>query len=511
MARLHIRATFPLGTFLGHHDVGHRAELPDTARLYSALVNAAGRGSTALQVDGQLRIAPDSAEALRWLEVHPPTSVALPATVPVARAGARSWRAEGVLGKNGVKKQLKGQSDSVAVSGPFGWTWEEDVPEQIVEIIDALCADVSCLGEADSPVLLDVVSVPPTHQLDRSTTAFPRPGDTRIRTAQPGRLDALTEAHAQAHPRKHPTARDDRVKTDEEASPGPIAGARVRELSYRPVIPAPPDAPWGGVVLLHLLGSPDPEPVRMAVATHQALIRRLGDDVPPIITGNYAPGAVRPANRIAVQYLDAALVEHLGISGDVIALLIPRSADAAELATLERAMAGLTRIYTGVGELRVVGRSRYDTQEFWPKVPAGRVRMWRPLPSLVPETRRQRRATGAKPWTLVDAALLSVAYVMRDWLDEGERESRAAMVAAMRARGVSVHETHALADSHPERHAHKVPDGQVVFPYTALLDLGGLVKPSTLLAVGQSRHLGGGLLVPEDILMPMARARGLLP
>lgn len=509
MSRLCIRATFPLGTFLGHREVGHRSPFPDTARLYSALVNAAGQGSAAREVDGHLDISQDSVRALRWLEVNPPSAVSLPMSVPVALTGARSWRAEGVRGKKGLKKQLKAQSDAIAVAGSFGWIWD-DVPEEIADTVAALCADVSCLGEADSPVVLDVVPTEPTHQLDRSTTAFPQPGGIRIATAEPGRLDSLAQAHERSRPQSRPSLALDRAKTDEEPSPSPMPSTGVRDLIYRPVSPVPPTAPWGIVALLHVLGQPDPEPVRMAVATHHALIRRLGDDVPPMMTGNYAEGAVRPANRIAIQFMHAALVQHLGVDHDVIAVLVPGSAEPADLAALERAVTGLTRIYTSSGEVRVIGRTSHDAHDFWPAVPSGRVRMWRPLPSLVPETRRQRRATASPAWTLADAALLSVAYVMRDRLGASELGSRSAMVAAMRARGVAVHETHALADSHPERHAHKVPDGQVVFPYTALLDLGDLVGATTLLAVGQSRHLGGGLLVPEDVLVPVARARGLL-
>jgi CRISPR-associated protein Csb2 len=165
MAQLSIRVTFPLGTFLGHRDVGHRADFPDTARLFSALVNAAGQGSTAVDVDGHLGLCPESVEALRWLEEHPPAAVTLPDTRPAVGLSALSWRADGVRGKKGLKKQLKRQSDAVAVSGSFGWSWAEDVPAEMVEVIDALCADISCLGEADSPVVVDLVPVQPTHEL----------------------------------------------------------------------------------------------------------------------------------------------------------------------------------------------------------------------------------------------------------------------------------------------------------------------------------------------------------
>jgi CRISPR-associated protein Csb2 len=39
----------------------------------------------------------------------------------------------------------------------------------------------------------------------------------------------------------------------------------------------------------------------------------------------------------------------------------------------------------------------------------------------------------------------------------------------------------------------------VAQPYRATLGLGTLSDDTTLLAIGQSRHLGGGLLVPVNV------------
>jgi CRISPR-associated protein Csb2 len=50
-----------------------------------------------------------------------------------------------------------------------------------------------------------------------------------------------------------------------------------------------------------------------------------------------------------------------------------------------------------------------------------------------------------------------------------------------------------------DAYAHRVNNGAVVRPYTAVLWLGDLAGPQTVAAIGQSRHLGGGLLVPYDL------------
>ena len=50
---------------------------------------------------------------------------------------------------------------------------------------------------------------------------------------------------------------------------------------------------------------------------------------------------------------------------------------------------------------------------------------------------------------------------------------------------------------------HKVNEHAVVRPYRAVLRLTGVAGDRVVQAIGQSRHLGGGLLVPRDV--PAAR------
>ncbi len=54
-------------------------------------------------------------------------------------------------------------------------------------------------------------------------------------------------------------------------------------------------------------------------------------------------------------------------------------------------------------------------------------------------------------------------------------------------------------------YAHKMPQGVTTQPYTALVSAGDLLADTELAAVGQSRHLGGGLLVPADLPIELAQ------
>jgi CRISPR-associated protein Csb2 len=56
-----------------------------------------------------------------------------------------------------------------------------------------------------------------------------------------------------------------------------------------------------------------------------------------------------------------------------------------------------------------------------------------------------------------------------------------------------------LRTSSVDRYVHKVNEHAVVRPYRAVLSLGGLAGDRVVQAIGQSRHLGGGLLVPRDV------------
>lgn len=497
MATLTLRARYPLGTFLGHRADGQPAPFPDTARLFSALVHAAAKGSTAVLAHGGDLGPSDSARAaLRWLESHPPTAISLPERDRVSPSIVDAYRAEGVFESNvkpSERKVRKRQSGAVALAGPVGWAWDLDAPEEIVATLRLLSADVSCLGESDSPVVLEVDDrFEVTHRLDPDATGFADPSGQRVRTPVIGRLAELDSDH-EILLRVSPAGRDKHSWSERPSSAAPSVG-HLREMIYRPVAQVPVTAPWSTVVLVPIVGTANfRERVLWCVAMHRALASRLGDHAPALLTGRYGAGVPRPVNRLAIHLLSAGQgkAEH-----DSFALLIPPAAGSAELAELDRAMQRLSKIYAHGQEVQLETPTALEAGSFWEPPEPGHRRLWRPDPALVPEVRRQRGTA----WTLADAACLSVAFVTRDQLPtpaNGKQRYRS-LVDSVRARGVTAYECRLVHDSNTRRYAHKLPDGLTATPFGARIDAGPLIPTTALWAAGQSRHLGGGMMVPDD-------------
>ncbi|MFT3835056.1 MAG: type I-U CRISPR-associated protein Csb2 [Micropruina sp.] len=512
-----IRAEFPLGTFLGHHDVGKRAPFPDTTRLFSALVHAASKGITAVERAGDLRMSAASAATLRWLEDHPPAALVHPDLRFVSARSASAWRAEGVFEKRGSaiqsRKTLKRQSDGVAVRGSFAWIWY-DVPAEVRSVCVDLVGDVSCLGEADSPARLTVDDTPtePTHRIAEVQTAFARPGGLAVRTPVAGRLDELNSDYDLGWGIHRPSVAQDKHTTSQLPLESQPSTRRVHELTYRPIQAATSSAPWTHAIVVPVDSTAGPSfgdprcSVAWAVAMHRAIAACAGDDAPPILTGVYPAGADRPPNRVAIQCLPAGAPVAFDATGPAFVILIPESVRADDLLLLHRALASLRTVRISararrksdsgpvVEQVVVHDYAVVDAHRFWRPAGAGVRRLWAPRVPLIPEVRPHRR----HGWDLETAAKVSIGHVWRDLLPAAS--SRAELVAGVEERGVAVYDAHLLLDSHVSRYVHKAPRNVVVQPYTCLVDLGDLASPQSASAIGQTRHLGGGLLVPVDIV-----------
>ncbi|AVL99997.1 type I-U CRISPR-associated protein Cas5/Cas6 [Gordonia iterans] len=508
MAVVGIRASFPLGVYRGH-TAGERHDLlPSPLRLHSALVAAAGNGSSAVPKSGGLRRVESSERALQWLEDNPPEYVELPDwETGVSTDRPYAYMDEGVVENVNTdpsrRKSTRFVADSTALAGPIGWGWDS-IPEEIASSLDELCADVPCLGETESPVVLEVREIEPTHRRSRSESPF---ASVAIRLSVPsaGRTDELDSLYERAQPARTPSVSGDKWKSTEKPLAPRITHDCAIHLGYDRLDDDPQDqeapAPWEHLVHIavdkHIEA---PHRVQWAVAMHRALVAALGTEANSAVTGRYPEGARRPANRVAIQYVDETsmqLSSHAEL-GPGFALLVSDDA----LAEVAPIVDLVRRLYRGgVGEIRLGHRTLLEASTFWETPAEGARRLWCSA-AVVPETRRQKAVEGRK-WTLGDSALLSVGFVYRDRLGKPSQGPAGAryreIVDRVQATGAAVIQASPIPDSNVGRYAHKVPEGVVVQPYQLILAPGSLVDERGLVALGQSRHLGGGLLVPMDV------------
>lgn len=494
-------AEFPLGTYRGHRADGRLDPLPSPARLHAALLAAAGQGTRAETVGGHLVPCGADRAALAWLEGNPPDALGIPRTM-VQAGVAQSYRAEGFFGVREKQLVLVSRSDlsgSVSLAAPLAWLWDEDPPVDVADALRDLCGDVSHLGTAETPVRLRIGDALATHRLDRGASVFSGAG-LDVEIAMPGRTSVLEAAHVR-DVGPPPPLRADQWSRNEKANIATLERSALARARYIDVAPGPPDAPWPSVVVLATDRKVPPEHrVSWAVALHRALISLIGDGAPTLVTGRYEQGVARPANRLAVQYVSASVPcsPVTGAPGAFV-LLVPAGVDPADLATLDGAVRDLREVRLGLhATARITAPARNVTGGmFWGEVPAGMERVWVTDPAAIPESRPPR----GRPWTIGDAALLSVGLVFRDRITAGigGRGWRAAIADGARDQGAYVLEAHKLNAATGPRYVHHIGREVAVQPYRAALRLGTLAGERAIVAIGQTRHLGGGLLTPLDL------------
>lgn len=501
-----ITAELPLGTYRGASADGRPEPLPSVARLHSALLCAAGFGPRAVPAGDTLAPCRADEAALRWLEEHPPDQVSVP-RLEVNRGTAIAYRLDGTIketkGTATIKKHAKAADTAVAVGGQFAWSWNDPPPPEVRDALTALCAEVPYLGTTESPVRLTVSPEPvePTHELDPDPDLFPPPNALDIDACLPGRTAELAAAHAPQLVIPPPSR--DKYRTDESSRSPVPSRESLTTLRYVQRGDVATDVPWDRVILLGLSRAvPQQYRVAWALAAHRALISLLGTEAPPLVTGNYLPDAPRPANRLALHLLD----QHAPVAGGLewpgaLAIMLPQDAAATDLQLVAQAVDNLRSVRgpRGSHPVRIIGKPRAVAgARFWQPPAAGKVRLWRTIPAAVPDTRGSRTTE----WTFEHAALLSVGFVWKRQLPRvsGRRDEYYRNLAgAATDAGVAVLGTRPLRTTNVGRYAHRVNAHAVVRPYTATMWLGNLAPTTTIAAIGQSRHLGGGLLMPHDV------------
>ncbi|MGL4174300.1 MAG: type I-G CRISPR-associated protein Csb2 [Actinomycetota bacterium] len=509
-----IVADLPLGTYRGRSGDGRAERLPSLARLHSALLCAAGFGTRAVaDEDQELQPLPADEQALRWLEDNPPDAVLIP-PLRVNSGAAVAYRDDGTLKKSkavmGTKKSSKLADASVAVGGSFIWAWREQPPREVLAAFIELCGDVPYLGTSESPVRLRVIETADaddadfTHDRDPDASLF---SINTIAVDHPasGRTNALKAAHRVAL--AEPTVTRDKFGTDEKSS-SPAPAGKQRTVHYRKRARSEGNIPWSHAVVLpvvHQLGKrvfDVRHRVRWAVAVHRALVSTIGEGAPSAVTGIYGDGESRSANRVALHFLsaDAPLAGERVQGREALVVLLPYDLRQSEAQVVFEVLGQIQRVRGPGGQI-----ARFDVRDlevlhgsrFWRAPEPEAARWWRTEPAAVPDN----RGPGGRDWTFGHAALLSLAYTWKDQLPKvpGRRaEYWNGMVASVADRGAAVRKVAVVRTSDPRRYVHRVNESAVVRPYEVELSMGDLGGSTTVVAIGQSRHLGGGLLVPVD-------------
>lgn len=502
MADFAVIADLPLGAYRARTPGGHLDPAPSPARLHSALLCAAAAGPRAIDSGDNLEPADEDAEALGWLEAHPPDGVRLPRTTEV-RSSTYGYRREGTLVSEGGSKPFdkvvaRAMVGLVAVDGSFAWTWSEPPPPSVCVSLAALCSDVAHLGSADTPVRMRLGEAVPTHRRDPAADLFIGQPGLDLDIPMAGRTEALRMAYEQT--RRPATGRQDAwsPNTDQARTSDYVQAGR-EPARYVTITPGTaPWAPWSTVLLAGLSGDLRPDQhVGWATGVHRALISLVGDGAPAVLTGSYLPGARPPANRVAIQLLDRDAARRAGLEhdGPALAVLLPDGAAPGELALVADAFSLLRRVTWGPQSRQLCALPARSGSEFWPRASGPTVFDVRP--AAVPDTRPLGRT-----WTIADALALSLGFVLRGrpgLTGEGRGDARHRDTALrVRAAGLHVRAVERVMDGDLTRYVHRIDASRVVQPYRARLQLGGLLDDRSLVCLGQSRHLGGGLLVPTD-------------
>ena len=161
MQELGIIARFPLGVYTGHKQDGSADTFPEPVRLHAALVSSAAQGSLAVTNEkGELEPSKASLKALKWLEENPPDGIEIPESHPVHKGSIR-FTYRNITNITVISRPKEGQiSDGTALGGNIGWYWKQ-VPDDIANTLEQLCADVPYLGESTSVTVLGSGDVSP--------------------------------------------------------------------------------------------------------------------------------------------------------------------------------------------------------------------------------------------------------------------------------------------------------------------------------------------------------------
>jgi CRISPR-associated protein Csb2 len=480
-----ISVTFPRSAYSGG-ELGTDEPLPSPARLHAAFVGAAAGGPWAVVEGGVLAALPEHAAAVRWLEENEPLGLIAPAWRSTSYDASRYRLRAAVSHLN----QTPFEPFS-ALKGPVVYAWPA-ADQQLTSSLAALAAEITHLGRAEGSVIVDVRLGP----IERAAGGFLELAPGRgpgwpLRIPLHGRFDALVRAHRDAlRAGGHGTGSKGKQATDEqplgagEARTSLRRFAASRQLSW-PYAEAWRMVPTAGLRrwMLRL-----DRRVAFAAAVHRAVVAAVDTDVPPFVTGRDGEGPLRGAGHLAI---------HLTTLGEdrrpTVVLGLPAGTPEADRATLMEKLGRGLRVAFGRDSVRLSPPLLGRAVPFWPS-------SRRPMATEVPMVLDAPGTPRNAPWSIEDSVVCSVGYAMRGVLEEAGFdwgvgwEFRRALAARLRELGVDARARRVAGSA--SSYAHRARPGDLLVAVDAIVRFGELADEVGLLALGRSRHLGGGLLRP---------------
>ncbi len=444
------------------------------------------------------------------------------------------------------------------------WVWHESPSSEIVHTLSLLCNEVPYLGEACSIVELHVhedyvfpadsqdhVRALSTYSaltsISKRGWAFPFP--------KKGRLEDLKQAFAAANPvpkgkKKVPAVSDKEAEQNflNEYLPLQTEG-QARYLSPSAQKENALKAPWTMAFYLEIdevinKGSAnqasndkiewkpeESEFVGWAVALHRFLVKQWGVDPSLALVGKYAPGMNRPANNVSIQIFDSEfkkaygqqLRKEIAEKGPGFLILLPcdmAKTDIQKLHDVCTRVKGKTLYYSlDKPTLRFGDTTVIDAEHLWKPVAEGMCRYWTVRPMAIAETRPIPDPKGKRKWGVYEALCLALGHVWRDnyvpktgsgQQPKMSREERYwNLVDAVRAKtsNFRIFSSRAVHRVNMTDYAHHADSSNVLHGMQALVAIsdGADSLDCAAMAIGQSRHLGGGFLVPVDLCLSALR------
>lgn len=519
-----IKAYFPLGFYQGKGIQGGLEELPTPARLHAALI-AGAYNLEHLEGLFSSNLSSLDQSVFDWLEACPPDAVLAPHCM-AEEGNAIAHRNTGLIRPNKkTKKKDDASFKAVPASsrcfldGPISWFWVDAPSDEIRNRIDQIVQEVPYLGEAVCPVIIgaSIIEEIPQNTLHRCAPSFDAIG---LAIAQPGRHQAWEQSYKKA---QEPIKQDAAVANEEEKLaeyPRAGLGTAYYEDQAAACSESAANVPWIHGYMLQISDCSgkrlsQEDYVEWAVCLHRAIVKQFGDALPKCLQ-RMSPDGHSLANGVAIQILSDAfpIADEYAIGGDAFIVMIPRGAAYEERRVLE-ALKHVRHLYSrSLGKRKIdvmLTGERIDLSRFWKPVPEGFHRIFQPVPLFIPDTRppSKRKPDGGR-WTMDDDARVAIGHVWRDMpsfvIDESGDAGRIALSKQVDKAGVQVFGGRIVPTGNIRSYVHKTPRGSMLIGGQACIDLDAIGCNECLTAIGQTRHLGGGLLIPTDFPIDSAGA-----